>query len=128
VVGGHSFNGLSKVYGNGLLCLLYQHVEAKDVWPHERFEDNIKCLVPIGTVVPSLTPFGKIVLEIGKALVALATETDKTAETFAKTQLRRPNSCWERGSSGNLGATNHRDGPGESHTQVKKAQNITATP
>jgi len=76
-LGGHSFNGLSKVYGNGLLCLLYQHVEAKDVWPHERFEDNIKYLVPIG----------KIVLEIGKALVALATETDKIAETFARDKV-----------------------------------------
>ncbi len=57
------------------------------MWPHERFEDNIKCLVPIGTVVPSLTPFGKIVLEIGKALVALATETDKIAETFARDKV-----------------------------------------
>jgi hypothetical protein len=62
--------------------------EAKDLWPHEPFEDNIKCLVSIGTGVPSLKPFGKNVLEIGKALVALATETEKTAERFARDKAR----------------------------------------
>jgi hypothetical protein len=62
--------------------------EAKDVWPREPFEDNIKCLVSIGTGVPSLAPFGKNVLEIGQVLLAIATETEKTAERFARDKAR----------------------------------------
>jgi hypothetical protein len=62
--------------------------EAKDMWPHEPFEDNIKCLVSIGTGVPCLKSFGKNVLEIGQALLAIATEIEKTAERFARDKSR----------------------------------------
>jgi hypothetical protein len=62
--------------------------EAKDVWPHEPFEDNIKCQVSIGTGVPSLTPFGKNVIETGWSLLAIATETERTAERFAREKAR----------------------------------------
>jgi hypothetical protein len=34
--------------------------------------------------MPSLTPFGKNVLNIEKTLITLATETEKTAERFAR--------------------------------------------
>ncbi|KAL9128122.1 MAG: hypothetical protein Q9217_003143 [Psora testacea] len=63
--------------------------EAKYIWSHEPLEDNIKCLVSIGTGVLSLTPYGTSLLEIAQTLKAIATETEKTAESFhrAHTEL-----------------------------------------
>lgn len=62
--------------------------EANDVWGSSlegsTLEDNIKCLVSIGTGVPSLTPFGDDPLQIGKAIVAIATETEAEADQFQK--------------------------------------------
>ena len=56
--------------------------EAKSVWSDEPLESRIQCLVSIGTGVPSLKPFGSSLGEIGKTLVQIATETERTAETF----------------------------------------------
>ncbi|KAI9810451.1 MAG: hypothetical protein M1827_006227 [Pycnora praestabilis] len=56
--------------------------EAKSVWSDKHLESNIQCLVSIGTGVPSLKPFGSSLVEIGKTLVQIATETERTAETF----------------------------------------------
>jgi len=42
--------------------------EAKSIWSNEALEGNIKCLVSIGTGVPSLTSYGSSLLEIGKTL------------------------------------------------------------
>ena len=47
-------------------------------------EGRIKCLVSIGTGVPSLKPFQDDVFHIGKTLVAIATETEQTAEKFRR--------------------------------------------
>ncbi|KAI9783465.1 MAG: hypothetical protein M1816_001347 [Peltula sp. TS41687] len=59
--------------------------QAQVMWGPEPLENNIKCLVSIGTGVPSLKPFHDDVFHIGKTLVAIATETEQTAERFRQT-------------------------------------------
>lgn len=56
--------------------------EAKSMWSEEALEGNIKCLMSIGTGVPSLDFYGSSLFEIAKTLKDIATETEKTAETF----------------------------------------------
>ncbi|KAH9203609.1 phospholipase [Leptodontidium sp. 2 PMI_412] len=58
--------------------------EAQLMWGPEPLESRIKCLVSIGTGVPSLNPFQDDVFHIGKTLVAIATETEQTAERFRR--------------------------------------------
>lgn len=57
--------------------------QAQLLWwqPHE---NKIKCLVSIGTGMPSLKPFRDDVLHIGQMLVSVATETEQTAERFRR--------------------------------------------
>lgn len=57
--------------------------EAKTVWP-EMSAESVKCLVSIGTGMPSRKPFGSGSLEIAKTLKDIATETEKTAESFQR--------------------------------------------
>jgi predicted acylesterase/phospholipase RssA len=61
--------------------------QAQVAWGPEPLEGKVKCLVSIGTGVPSLKPFKDDVLHIGATLVAIATETEQTAERF---QRERP--------------------------------------
>lgn len=56
--------------------------QAQVMWCPKPLENNIKCLVSIGTGVPSLKSFHDDVLHIGETLVAIATETEQTAEKF----------------------------------------------
>ena len=58
--------------------------QAQLAWGPEPLEGRVKCLVSIGTGVPSLKPFKDDVLHIGKTLVAIATETEQTAERFRR--------------------------------------------
>jgi hypothetical protein len=58
--------------------------QAQLVWGPEPLEGKIKCLVSIGTGVPSLKPFKDDVMHIGATLVAIATETEQTAERFRR--------------------------------------------
>lgn len=60
--------------------------EATDVWKlqDDQVQENIKCLISIGTGVPDLTPFKGSLLQVGKALKAIATQTEDTAEDFRK--------------------------------------------
>jgi hypothetical protein len=58
--------------------------QAQLAWGPELLEGKVKCLVSIGTGVPSLKPFKDDVLHIGEALVAIATETEQTAERFRR--------------------------------------------
>jgi hypothetical protein len=58
--------------------------EAQLMWGPEPLESRIKCLVSIGTGVPSLKPFRDDIFCIGKTLVAIATETEQTAERFRR--------------------------------------------
>ncbi|KAG4428205.1 hypothetical protein IFR05_016312 [Cadophora sp. M221] len=47
-----------------------------------RLEDNILCLVSIGTGIPAIRSFGDDPLKLGKALLAIATDTERRAEDF----------------------------------------------
>jgi hypothetical protein len=58
--------------------------QAQLAWGPEPLEGRVKCLVSIGTGVPSLKPFKDDVLHIGKTLIAIATETEQTAERFRR--------------------------------------------
>ncbi|CAI6341293.1 unnamed protein product [Periconia digitata] len=52
--------------------------------PDWKLEDNLHCLVSIGTGKPSLKPFGKSVVDIGQTIVSNATNTEKVAERFER--------------------------------------------
>jgi predicted acylesterase/phospholipase RssA len=58
--------------------------QAQLVWESAPLEGKVKCLVSVGTGVPSLKPFKSDVLHIGETLVAIATETEQTAERFQR--------------------------------------------
>ncbi|KAJ5585584.1 uncharacterized protein N7459_005384 [Penicillium hispanicum] len=60
--------------------------EAADVWglQHGQLEENVKCLVSIGTGIPSLSAFGPGLREVAQALKSIATETEATADMFRK--------------------------------------------
>jgi hypothetical protein len=58
--------------------------EAQDLWPSGSLEESVKCFVSIGTGIPSLTPFTDDLASVGKSLLAIATETEKTAERFCR--------------------------------------------
>lgn len=58
--------------------------QAQLIWGSEQLDGRVKCLVFIGTGVPSLKPFPNDVLHIGETLVAIATETEQTAERFRR--------------------------------------------
>ncbi|KAF1362124.1 FabD/lysophospholipase-like protein [Lizonia empirigonia] len=58
--------------------------QAQLAWGPEPLEGRVKCLVPIGTGVPSLKPFKDDVLHIGTTLAAIATETEGTAAQFRR--------------------------------------------
>ncbi|OCL05393.1 FabD/lysophospholipase-like protein [Glonium stellatum] len=58
--------------------------QAQMVWGPEPLENKIKCLISIGTGVPSLKPFQDDLFHIGETLVAIATETEQTAERFRR--------------------------------------------
>jgi len=61
--------------------------QAKQLWGPQLLEGRVKCLVSIGTGIPSLTPFGAdSQQDIYKTLVAIATETEVTAEQFRREQ------------------------------------------
>jgi predicted acylesterase/phospholipase RssA len=58
--------------------------QAQLAWGPELLESKVKCLISIGTGVPSIKPFKDDMLHIGKTLVAIATETEVTAENFRR--------------------------------------------
>jgi predicted acylesterase/phospholipase RssA len=62
--------------------------QARLIWGSEPLEDKIQCLVSIGAGVPSLKPFREDALHIGETLMAIAAETEQTAEKF-----RRDKAC-----------------------------------
>jgi len=58
--------------------------QAQLIWGPEPVEGKVQCVVSIGTGVPSLKPFRDDVFHIGETLVAIATETEQTAERFRR--------------------------------------------
>ena len=65
--------------------------QAQLTWGPQPIEGMVKCLVSIGTGVPSLKPFQNDVFHIGKTLVAIATETEQTAERFRQDKTHLDN-------------------------------------
>ncbi|KAI9670732.1 MAG: hypothetical protein M1817_003842 [Caeruleum heppii] len=66
---------------------------AQDLWDDENLEEKIRCFVSIGTGQPSLDAFGVSVQDVGKTLLALATETEQTAETFYREHRTLARDC-----------------------------------
>jgi hypothetical protein len=64
----------------------YVWAEAGDIWGDGEGLDmsEIKCLVSIGTGVPALSPFEPSISGVAKALKAIATDTEETADLFQK--------------------------------------------
>jgi predicted acylesterase/phospholipase RssA len=58
--------------------------EAQQIWGPDPIEGKIRCLVSIGTGVPSLKSFSEAVQHIGETLIAIAKETEQTAERFRR--------------------------------------------
>jgi hypothetical protein len=61
--------------------------QAQLLWGPQSLEGKIKCLVSIGTGIPSLKPFRDDILNIEKTLVSIATETEQTAERFRRDKV-----------------------------------------
>lgn len=61
--------------------------EAQLIWGPEPLEGRVKRLVSIGTGIPSLKPFKDDVARIGTTLLAIATETEQTAEDFRRDKM-----------------------------------------
>lgn len=64
----------------------YLWSEAGDIWgaQNQHLEDQVRCLVSIGTGMPSLQAFGVGLLDIAKSLKVIATDTEEEAELFEK--------------------------------------------
>ena len=64
----------------------YLWSEAGDVWGDGEGLDaaRVKCLVSIGTGLPSSVPFGPDVAGVARALKAISTDTEVTASVFQK--------------------------------------------
>jgi predicted acylesterase/phospholipase RssA len=62
--------------------------EAQDLWPAERFEETVQCIVSIGTGMPSTIPFRDNIFNIGESLLKMAIATEKAAEMFKRDQRR----------------------------------------
>lgn len=58
--------------------------QAQVAWGPEPLEGRVKCVVSIGTGVPSLKAFNDDVFNISKTLTAIATKTEVTAERFRR--------------------------------------------
>ncbi len=65
--------------------------QAQLMWGPGPLEGRIKCLVSIGTGIPSLKPFQDDVFHIGPTLVAIATETEQSAERFLRDKIHLDN-------------------------------------
>lgn len=61
--------------------------EAFDTWREGddwKLEENVKCVVSIGTGIPSLKPFEDDPVNIDKTLLAIVTDTEALAEDFQR--------------------------------------------
>ena len=57
-------------------------LEAQHEFGPSPLEHQVRAILSLGTGKPPLTAFGKNVKEVGKTIIKLATETQKTATTF----------------------------------------------
>lgn len=63
-------------------------IEAQEIWGPYHLEDNVKCLVSIGTGILAPAPFIYHAVHIWGAIKRLATETERTAECFERDKTR----------------------------------------
>lgn len=56
--------------------------------PEWNLEENINCLISIGTGIPTLKSFGKDPIHIAASMVAIATDTENRAQEFHKHHTR----------------------------------------
>jgi predicted acylesterase/phospholipase RssA len=59
--------------------------EAEEIWPGS----SKACVVSIGTGKPKLEAFGKNLVEVGKTLIRIATDAERTAENFQQSSRER---------------------------------------
>ena len=62
------------------------HDEVLSNWQNR----DIQCIVSVGTGLSQLEAFGDNLYTVGKTLINIATETDKTASLFARTHPQYP--------------------------------------
>jgi hypothetical protein len=62
--------------------------EAQEIWPSNDPLASIQCVVSIGAGQPPLRSFGSTVFDVGKTLIRITTETEKTAEAFLRSHSR----------------------------------------
>ena len=70
---------------NNPIFTLWQEAKEAFLGPEEVLEDNIDCVISIGTGVPGIEPFGSSLKAIAKSIVAISTETEETAKVFRRT-------------------------------------------
>jgi predicted acylesterase/phospholipase RssA len=56
--------------------------EAIDIYNGESLDQNLACILSIGTGVPNLKKFGKGVKEVVDSITRIATQTENTADSF----------------------------------------------
>lgn len=61
--------------------------QAQLIWGPDPLEGKVQRLISIGTGIPSLKPFKDDLLHIGETLVAIATDTEQTAERFRQDKV-----------------------------------------
>jgi hypothetical protein len=59
--------------------------EAMEACDPESLNENLACIVSIGTGVPNLKKFGHSVKEVMQSIVRIVTETEETANNFNQT-------------------------------------------
>lgn len=57
-------------------------LEAREEWGPGPLEPQIRCLLSIGTGKPPLESFGKSLEKVGRSIIAIAVETEKTYQKF----------------------------------------------
>jgi len=67
--------------------------EARDIWKPENdteytIQDEIQCLISIGTGIPTVNAFGRTLRKIGQSLIDMATETERTAGNFLRDRTK----------------------------------------
>jgi hypothetical protein len=85
-IGGEGFVDGGTGANNPILEIWSEAADVFNQGGNWKLEDNLQCLVSVGTGKLHLTAFGTSLVrnEIGEALVAIATNTEKVADTFQK--------------------------------------------
>lgn len=63
--------------------------EASDIWNSRGgLEQNLQCMISIGTGIPTVEAFGRSLVMIASTLKSMATETESTADAFIRLHTR----------------------------------------